>query len=374
MQLKPFLLDAWLDQYEYDIEFNLAASTGPTWTVNDILGLADDATCHRFLNHNLVYSRPAGADSLREAIADMQGVPVEAVQVVTGAAEALLVLMWLAAEPGANVILPLPGFPTFSALPESLKLETRFYHVRRENGFRVDPDEIKRLADSKTKLIVVNSPHNPTGATISDDEMETLHHFAAERGIQLVSDEVYHPIYHGRQTKSAARLSHATVISDLSKAFSIAGVRTGWMIEHDPKRRQQYWNARAYFSISNTTTGEILSEIAIRKREAVLGRTQEAATRNLELLARFMADHRDVLGWIPPQGGMTAFPWLVRGEKDRPFCQAAAERGILLAPGDCFDAPSYFRLGFAVAGDDFSTALDRFGAFVKSWSAKMVTV
>jgi len=374
MQLKPFLLDAWLDQYEHDIEFNLAASTGPTWTVNDILGLADDATRHRFLNHNLVYSRPAGADSLREAIADMQGVPVEAVQVVTGAAEALLVLMWLAAEPGANVILPLPGFPTFSALPESLKLETRFYHVRRENGFRVDPDEIKRLADSKTKLIVVNSPHNPTGATISDDEMETLHHFAAERGIQLVSDEVYHPIYHGRQTKSAARLSHATVISDLSKAFSIAGVRTGWMIEHDPKRRQQYWNARAYFSISNTTTGEILSEIAIRKREAVLGRTQEAATRNLELLARFMADHRDVLGWIPPQGGMTAFPWLVSGEKERPFCQAAAERGILLAPGDCFDAPSYFRLGFAVAGDDFSTALDRFGAFVKSWSAKMVTV
>src|SRR6266513_2919804 len=150
MQLKPFLLDAWLDQYEHDIEFNLAASTGPAWTVNDILALADDETLHRFLNHNLVYSRPAGADSLREAIA-----------------------------------------------------------------------EIKQLADANTKLILVNSPHNPTGATIGDAEMEALHDFAAERGIQLVSDEVYHPIYHGRQTKSAARLPHVTVISDLSKAFSI---------------------------------------------------------------------------------------------------------------------------------------------------------
>ena len=88
MQLKPFLLDAWLDQYEHDIEFNLAASTGPTWTLNDILALADDETGHRFLNHNLVYSRPAGADSLREAIAEMQHVPVEAVQIVTGASEA----------------------------------------------------------------------------------------------------------------------------------------------------------------------------------------------------------------------------------------------------------------------------------------------
>ena len=372
MQLKPFLLDAWLDQYEHDIEFNLGASTGPTWTVNDILALADDETRQRFLNHNLVYGHPAGADGLRDAIAEMQRVPVEAVQIMTGASEALVALMWLAAEAGANVIIPLPGYATFSAIPESLGLETRYYRVRRENGFRIDPDEIKRLADSKTKLILVNSPHHPTGATVSDAEMDALHNFTAERGIQLVSEEVYHPIYHGRQTKSAARLPHATVVSDLSKAFSLPGVRTGWMIEHDARRRQQYWTARAYFTVSNSTTAEILSEIVIRKRDVVLGKAQETATRNLKLLERFMADHREVLGWFPPQGGMTAFPWLVSGENARPFCQAATERGILLAPGDCFDAPSHFRLGFAAAGDNFSRALDRFGEFVKSWSAKMV--
>ncbi len=374
MQLKPFLLDAWLDIYEHNIEFNLAASTGPAWTVNDILALADDEVLHRFLNHKLVYGRPAGADSLREAIAEMQGVPVDSVQVVTGSSEALVAMMWLAAEPGANVILPLPGFTTFSALPQSLGLDTRFYSVRRENNFRIDIDEIKRLTDSSTKLILINSPHNPTGATISDSDMEDLHAFTAERGIQLVSDEVYHPIYHGRTTTSAARLPHATVIHDLSKAFSIAGVRTGWMIEHDAKRRQQYWTARAYFSICNTTTGEILAEIAIRKRDVILKKTQETATRNLQILDRFMAQHRDVLGWIPPQGGMTAFPWLLSGEDARPFCQAAADRGILLAPGDCFDVPSHFRLGFAEAGENFPKALDRFGEFVKSWSAKkMVT-
>jgi aspartate/methionine/tyrosine aminotransferase len=372
MQLKPFSLDAWLDQYEHGIEFNLAASTGPVWTVNDILALADEETRHRFLNHKLVYSRPAGADSLREAIAEMQGVPVDDVLIMTGASEALVALMWLAAEPGANVIIPLPGYPPFSALPESLGLETRFYRVRRENGFRIDPDEIKHVTDSHTKLILVNSPHNPTGATIADEEMDALHDFAAERGIQLVSDEVYHPIYHGRPTKSAARLPRATVISDLSKAFSIAGVRTGWMIEHDARRRQQYWNARATFSISNNTPGEILSEIAIRKRDVVLGKAQAFATRNLKLLEQFMEDHRDILGWIRPQGGMTAFPWLVSGENDRPFCQAATERGILLAPGDCFDAPAHFRLGFAAAGDPFPLALDRFGAFVKSWSPQML--
>jgi aspartate/methionine/tyrosine aminotransferase len=119
MQLKPFLLDMWLDAYEHQIEFNLAASTGPCWTLNEILSLATEEERQRFLHHNLVYSRPAGAEGLRAAIADMQGVSVDTVQVVTGASEALLVLMWLAAEPGANVILPQPGFRTFSALPES---------------------------------------------------------------------------------------------------------------------------------------------------------------------------------------------------------------------------------------------------------------
>jgi aspartate/methionine/tyrosine aminotransferase len=107
---------------------------------------------------------------------------------------------------------------------------------------------------------------------MSDTELDSLHEFTSSRGIQLVSDEVYHPIYHGRATKSASRLPHATVIHDFSKAFPLSGVRTGWMIEHDPKRRERYWNARAYFSISNNTAGEMLAEIAMRHRDTVWGR------------------------------------------------------------------------------------------------------
>jgi len=373
LQLKPFLLDMWLDSYEHDIEFNLASSEGPRWTLNEILHLASEEERQRFLNHKLVYSRPAGAEGLRAAIAEMHEVDIDAVQVVTGASEALLILFWLAAEPGANVILPHPCYPPFSALPESLGIEIRHYSLRKENYFRIDLEEIERWADRNTKLILINSPHNPTGATVSDAELDSLHEFAASRAIQLVSDEVYHPIYHGPATGSASRLPHATVIHDFSKAFPLAGVRTGWMIEHDSKRRQRYWNARTIFSISNNTAGEMLAEIAMRHRNIVLGKTQETATRNLRQLAAFMSEHSETLGWIPPRGGMTAFPWLVSGENSRAFCQAAAEQGILLAPGDCWDAPSHFRLGFAAMTDKFPDALIRLGEFVKSWSAATVT-
>ena len=377
MQLKPFLLDMWLDTYEHDIEFNLASSEGPRWTLNEILGLASEEERQRFLNHKLAYSRPAGAEGLRAAIAEMQSVNVETIQVVTGASEALLILFWLAAEAGANVVLPRPGYPPFSALPQSLGIEIRYYAVRKENGFRIDLDEIKRLADRNTKLILINSPHNPTGAIISDAELDSLHEFTASREIQLVSDEVYHPIYHpsngGQVTRSASRLPHATVIHDFSKAFPLAGVRTGWMIENDAKRRERYRNARTIFSISNNTAGEKLAEIAMRHRNIVLGKTQETATRNLRQLTTLMSEHRETLGWIPPRGGVTAFPWLISGEDSRPFCQAAAEQGILLAPGDCWDAPQHFRLGFAAMTDKFPDALDRLGDFTKSWSATTLT-
>ena len=369
MELKPFLLDLWLDKYEHGIEFNLAASTRPSWTLNEILTLATDEERQLFLNKKVVYSRPAGADGLRAAIADMQQVDIDNVQVVTGASEALLILMWLAAEPGANVVLPQPGFTTFSALPESLRLETRYYAVRKDNGFAIDVEEIKKLTDRNTKLVLINSPHNPTGATMSDADLDALHEHTSSRGIQLVSDEVYHPIYHGQPTKSAARLSHATVIHDFSKAFPLSGVRTGWMIEHDPERLKRYWNARAYFSITNNTSGEMLAEIAMRHRDTVLGKTQRTASDNLSQLDAFMSEHRETIGWIRPRGGMTAFPWLLSRENSRAFCQAAAERGILLAPGDCFEAPSHFRLGFGAISEKFSDALSRLGELVTNWSA-----
>src|SRR5947209_19700577 len=77
MQLKPFLLDIWLDSHEHDIEFNLAASEGPRWKLNEILSLIGEEERERFLNHTLGYSRPAGAEGLRAAIAEMQGVKAE---------------------------------------------------------------------------------------------------------------------------------------------------------------------------------------------------------------------------------------------------------------------------------------------------------
>ncbi|MDQ3803208.1 MAG: aminotransferase class I/II-fold pyridoxal phosphate-dependent enzyme, partial [Acidobacteriota bacterium] len=312
MEIPAFLLDQWLNEYHFagtPPEFDFASSTGPHWTARELLGLISADERESLLETELVYTNATGSDKLRRAIAEAQGVAAEQVQVVTGASEALLLLFFLAAEPGANVILPAPLFPPTAVVPGLLGLETRFYRLRRENDFRADPDEIKKLADGRTKLLLVNTPHNPTGATLSDEELRELHDFAAGRGIQFVADEVYHPVYHGRETESAARLPRATVLGSFSKSLSTSGLRVGWIVERDEARLRQYADARGYFTISNTALGEELAVVALRHREKIFARARRVASANLNLLDRFFAEHAEDLGWVRPRGGMMAFPW-----------------------------------------------------------------
>ncbi|MGB6517216.1 MAG: aminotransferase class I/II-fold pyridoxal phosphate-dependent enzyme [Candidatus Cybelea sp.] len=318
----------------------------------------------------LTYGPPSGNASLRSAIADLQGVSPDCVQVVTGAAEALLILFWLAAEPGANVIVPAPSYPAFSALPLSLGLETRYYRIGRERGFAVDVEEIEALADRKTKLILVSNPHNPTGAILTDEQMDRLHAFSSDRGIQLVSDEVYHPIHHTEEVQSAARLPKATVINDFSKAFSLPGLRIGWIIEHDEQKRERYWNARAFSTVCSSSVGEFLAEIAVNHRRAVIGRAQEITSRNLRLLTDFMHENESVFGWIPPRGGMVGFPWMQDGQNARAFCLGAAGEGLLLTPGDVYDQPEHFRIGMGASGDAFLGAIKQLERFVDHWRSR----
>lgn len=370
MDLKPFLLEQWLANYEQDIEYNLGASTGPRWNVEELLGLAGEDARRRMFALPLTYGPPAGTTSLRTAIADMQGVSPDCVQVVTGASEALLILFWLAAEPGANVVIPAPSYPAFSALPLSLGLETRYYRIGRERGFTVDVEEIEALADRKTKIILVNNPHSPTGAILNDDQMERLHAFTSDRGIQFVSDEVYRPIYHTGEIQSAARLPTATVINDFSKAFSLPGLRTGWIIERDAQKRERYWNARALSTVSSSSLGEFLAEIAVNNRSAVIGKAKETTSRNLQVLTDFMRKHESVFGWIPPRGGTVGFPWMLDGQSARAFCVAAASEGLLLAPGDVYDEPDHFRIGMGASGDAFTGAIKHLERFVEHWRSK----
>jgi aspartate/methionine/tyrosine aminotransferase len=366
MNLPPFLLGQWLEQKHSanpPVEYDLGSSTGPVWTLRELLSLGGDI--EQLLDTKLFYMPSHGSPALRAALAGMVGVEPEEILLATGGAEALLILFHLAAGPGANVVLPNPGFPANDAIAQSFGLETRHYTLRAENHFQVDVEEIERLVDRATRLVLVNSPHNPTGAVLSEAQMRRLHDFCAERRVQFVSDEVYHPIYHGPAGTSASRLPRATVIGDFSKALCLSGLRIGWIVEHDPARREQFLNARNYFTASSAAPCEYLAAIAVTQHETIYERARSVAGKNLGLLDGFFDEHRDHLSWVRPAGGMTGFPKLNNGGDGRRFCRELLRRGLLLAPGDCFGMPAHFRIGFAASGETFARALEKFSDLLK---------
>jgi aspartate/methionine/tyrosine aminotransferase len=356
MKLPPFLLDHWIAKYEFadpSIAYNLAASTGPKLSLHELLkiggGRLDDVT--------LSYAPPEGQKALRAAIAEFHGVDPDWVVTTTGGSEALAILYCLAVEPGAEIVLPDLGFPAFDAVASAWGLKATYYALRRDENFAQTADAVLAAARRNCVLALVNSPNNPTGAVMPRREIEKLASGLAERGARLIVDEVYRPLYFGKPEPSAAGIDNVIVVSDMSKALSLPGLRTGWLIIGDRELRKRAIDARSYFTISGSPLLEALTLHALNNRESIFAALREAAERNLALLTDFMACSSDTLDWVPPAGGTVCFPWFKDGRDARPFCEAAAARGVLIAPGDCFGALSHMRFGFGAQAQGYDHAL-----------------
>jgi aspartate/methionine/tyrosine aminotransferase len=360
VHLPPFALDHWLSAYDFatpSIAYNLASSTGPRWSVGQVAALGDAPL--DLADTVLSYAPPQGSAPLRQAIAAFHDIDPDAVVATTGSSEALSILFCLAAEPGANIVLPDPGYPAYDAVAQGWGLAARRYRLDRADGFAQRKDAILALVDAGTRLVILNSPHNPTGTVMPRSEIEALAAQLAERGVPLLVDEVYHPLYFGAPQRSAAGIPNVLVTSDLSKAFSLPGLRTGWLIDMDADRRARIIDARSYFTISASPLLERLAAHALIHAPAILDRLEAVASVNIGLLDELVAGSQGKLAWVRPDGGTTAFPWLVDGRDSRPFCEALAGAGVLLAPGDCFGHPAHMRLGFAQQADGFDIAVGR---------------
>ena len=361
MHIPPFLLDHWLNAHELastPVRYNLAASIGPVWTIAELLALAGHQSLDSYLGDVVLsYALPQGSIALRQRLADLHNVDPDWIVVTTGASEALSALFCIAAEPGANVILPSPVFPAIAAMARLWGLEVKSYVLSPHNGFAHDADQILAVVDKQTKLVLINTPHNPTGAVMPYVQLTRLAERLAERGVPLVVDEVYHPLYFGTPVPTAARLPNTLVVGDFSKAFSLSGLRIGWIVDADSVRRQQLIDARSYFTISGSPVTEALAVLALDVAPTILTRLQAVAEENLIHLDAFMHKYTAVIAWVRPSGGTTAFPWLVDGGNTRRFCERLAQRGVLMVPGDCFDAPHHFRIGFGTQANGFADAL-----------------
>ena len=211
---------------------------------------------------------------------------------------------------------------------------------------------MRRALRPETRAIVVNFPHNPTGAHIDRATLDGLVEIAEEAGAHLFSDEVYRWLEHppAALLPGAAELSaRAVSLGVMSKTFALPGLRIGWLACRDRELLARIAAIKDYTTICSSAPSEILALIALRRRDDVVARSRAIVDANLPLLDDFFARWEGAFEWVRPRGAPIGFPRLLAADVaiDDFARELVDEEGVLLLPGSVYEhAGNHFRLGF----------------------------
>ena len=350
MNLQPFKLERYFAQYEFNVPYVLCASDCESVSVGELLALEPDAA-GRLQSHWLGYTESQGSPTLRQAIAGIyETIAPDDILVHSGAEEAIFLFMQAMLQPGDHVIVHSPCYQSLAEVARAAGCRVTPWLAREQNGWAPDLDELRRLIEPGTKVIIVNTPHNPTGYLLAHAEWRALQALAQERGIILFSDEVYRESEHDPADRlpSACDLNPSAVsLGVMSKTYGLAGLRIGWLATHNADVLRRVAALKDYTTICSSAPSEFLAEIALRHRRQLAERNLGIISRNLSVLDGFFARYDQRFAWQRPRAGAIAFPCYL-GADIEAFCRdLATNAGVLLLPGTIYDDfENHFRIGF----------------------------
>ena len=369
MRIAPFGVEMWMNECETRCSHNLAETCVASLTVGELLSLAaQPAEAFDAMRQlPLTYGAIEGSEALRGAIARLyRSVTPAQVLVAHGAIGANALVYQALVEPGDVVVSVQPTYQQHYSIPESLGAEVRILHLRPEQAFQPDLEALAGLIDARTRLVVINNPNNPTGALMPEATLRAVAALADRVGAWVLCDEVYRGLdQHDPGTTASMADVYPKGIStgSMSKAFSLAGLRLGWMAGPAEVLHAAMIH-RDYNTISVGVVDDYLATIALTQADTVLARSRAITRRNLALLREWMATQPQ-LSWVVPQSGTTALLRLPGGEDSYAFCrQLLAETGVLLTPGQAMAMEGWVRMGYANHTDVLTAGLERLGRFL----------
>jgi aspartate/methionine/tyrosine aminotransferase len=374
MRIEEFGVERWMDLYETRCDWNLAETCVDSLTVGELAELCGQRSLWPALKQiRLTYGAIPGSLRLREAIASLySSISPDQVLVAHGAIGANALVYQTLIEPGDHVVAVFPTYQQHRSIPESLGAEVSLLRLTPEGGFLPDPGELESLMRPSTKMVVLNNPNNPAGSLIDRGLMERLLSIAASRGAWALCDEVYRGLDDDGDgfTASAADLyERAVSVGSLSKAYSLAGLRLGWLASRAPGLARAVTVHRDYNTISVGAIDDLLAAMALECREAVLGRSHRITRVNRGLLAGWV-EREPLVDWTPPRSGTTA---LLRLKLDMPswdFCvRLIEETGVMLTPGSALGVEGSLRIGYACSTSALAKGLSLTTEFLRRLEA-----
>ncbi len=362
MSFYPFELERWQSTWEHRVRYNLSESGVHPLTVGELLVLAG-ASADPLLDVRLGYSQSNGTDLLRARIAALYpGATPDHVLATTGSSEANFVVCWRLIEPGDKVTVLVPNYLQTNGLARNFGAEVRELALRLERGWEPDAGEIRTAIPDGTKLVVVTNPHNPSGHVLSEDARAAILARAGAVGAWLLVDEVYQGAELDGVTTPSFWNSYERliVVSGLSKAYGLPGLRVGWIVS-TPEFALQAWSRHDYTTIGPSGAVDHLAAVALgpATRERIIARTRGILNANYPVLEAWLKRFGDTFAWRPPRAGAICFARYrpaVSGLELMEYVRA--HHDVLLVPGEHFGMPGFIRFGMGNEATELRAALD----------------
>ncbi|MEY9943839.1 pyridoxal phosphate-dependent aminotransferase [Kitasatospora sp. GAS1066B] len=313
-------------------DIDLGGSNMRPWTMRE-LTVPDELS--------LDYGHDRGILALREAVAGLYGGTADSVLITQGAQQALYLVYATLLTPGAQVITFRPGWQQSWDIPADLGCRVDAVGYRPDLSF--DIEAALACAGPDLRLIVVNSPCNPTGRRIAEADLGVLLELAERTGAHLLLDEEYRLDLAG---SPALRSDRVVSVSSLSKVYGFPGLRVGWLYG-SPEFVEACMRRKFFSTIANSVLCETLACEVLRDRERYVGTYREVTGAGLELVRDFARRNADAVELVEPEDTPFAWLWLRTGEAPLEMCRRALDAGVLLIPGETLGAHDGFRVCFA---------------------------
>lgn len=353
--MKDFLLERYFARHEFSARFMLSSSDCDGLPMEQLISLADSSELTLWKGLRLGYTESPGSIFLREKISALYSAISPDDTVVASPGELNYITMNLLTGPGDHAVVVSPSYQSLYEVIRSTGCDVSFWRPE-EGTWKFDIDALEALIRPQTKLIVINFPHNPTGAYISVKELTKIVDIARRAGAWLFSDEMY------RSLLIEENLEELPAVCDIyekgislwgmAKSFALAGLRIGWIACRDRQFLQRVLSFKDYLSICSSAPSEVLAAIALGHKEKLISDNISKIKSNLHIFSRFAAGSAIFGNFTPPRAGSVAFVPVNCAGTSLQFSDSLVERtGIMTVPAEMFEYPGrYLRIGFGRNG------------------------
>ena len=372
MKIREFGVEMWMNAYENKCAYNLAETCVASLTLEQLATLSgrNAEILPEIMSMKMTYGAIEGSERLREAICGLYQQQTKANIVTThGTIGANALIFKTLVERGDHVISVLPSYQQHYSIPESIGAEVSHLHLQEDDGFLLDLDALAALIRPDTKLVALTNPNNPTGAVMDTDMLRQLVEIVRPSGAYILCDEVYRGTGQTGDGMGAAMVDiYDKGISNagMSKAFSLAGLRLGWIAAHEDIIAQVMIH-RDYDTISIGQLDEYFATMALEAKATILERSQKITRTNLAILDAWVTAEPHIT-YVKPNAATICLLNYDMAMESHPLAVDILEQtGVLLTPGSAFDMEGYLRIGFANNTDVLQTGLARLSDYLRRY-------